>query len=214
MSEVIRVHRPEEFREKYDAGYTETIRDIEMFYRMNETKRIELLEGCPYVELSGSLQDDLRKEQESKPFVSIYNKPVRKYYNELEVFEYLVRTDALACSINEGPDLDREHILKYSSELLSLLGIAEPIKDMYLKDRYDYLEVVGSREYAVVYSENMNVPHPVYSAKDLYDGPKHRNEALRGLKRDSDYLKFYVGGSSLYCTGPMKAIPIIEATTV
>lgn len=207
---MIRVHTPEEFREKYDAGYTETIGDIQTFYHMNKTKRIELLEGCPYVELSGSLYDDLKKEQDRKSFVSIYNKPVRKYYNELEVFEYLVKTDALACSINEGPYLYREHILKYSGELLSLLGIAEPIKDMYLKDRYDYLGVVGSRGYAVVYSENMNVPHPVYSAKDLYDGPKHRNEALRDLKRDSDYLKFYVGGSSLYCTTSKEVIEYIS----
>lgn len=207
MSEVIRVNTLDELECVMGRGYNATIMDVEIKFDMNKTKRIELLEGCPYVELSGSLYDDLKKEQESKSFVSIYGKQVRHYYNELEVFEYLVKKGRLLCSVNDGPYLDADKMFKYSGELLSLLGIAESIKETYLRGQYFYeWSRIGNKTY--YFKDEFT---PVLTSKDLYDSNKHRNKALRSLKKSTTpYLRFSVDGSDLYCTTPKEVIEYIS----
>lgn len=191
----IKVETLEQYHSYQSKGYTSNIKDICIMLGIKKSKAKKLLSSVPKIQLSNKLFSKLQKIQSEQPYVSVYSRLYIDYYNDKEVFETLLNQSLLTIMYTDGnegyEEISNDFIISNINEFIGLLDMSESVKDMELRDKYDY-------RWDRLQNETLYyVSGGIYKAGDIYSNSS-RNIYIRKIRKEL-HLKFSVDGQDLYC---------------
>lgn len=174
-------------------GYTASIEDICGLLGVKLSKAEKLLKIVPRVEIKESLYHRLKNKKA---------KAYRAYYNELQVVEYLIKSDLLhasygdaravfsearALAVDEIP-VDKEYLLNNLFNTFMILQWSKTLNDIIIEDMgYTLFEFVGGSNKDLIYiseHDEIKTATEIYSKSDVV-------KYTRMIQRDF-YVKFLV----------------------